>query len=172
MGKKSAALIVLVLCVAACSDFRLHVKKGNVFGGKKTVIIGPFEVRNINYDPFLESQFRDALNFEFFTRGVHTVLLTNGELETLSGRSFRRICEEKNADFIITGVISFIEEGYLSERSSSSSVLFKIIRNDGTAAGQGYYRTDKLISSDLVMREAVSEFADAVLDETGYKESP
>ncbi len=167
MGRKIIFLMILlgvVLTAGGCADFDFHVRD-EARGVKPAVIlIGKFDIRNMNYDPFVAEEFRDALKFEFFRSGYKSVSLKNPDaVVTDEAEWAAKICSDNKGDILITGVISERESGFLADRKTDTLITFTVYGKTGTLIGNGFYHVDESAGDESVRRNAADKFASELL---------
>lgn len=170
MGIVKRKLICFVILTAAlsvlsgCADFNLHVKD-EVQGSKLSLIlIGHFEIRNMNYDPYIAEEFRDAVKFEFFKKGYNSVSLKKPDAPVLNELEWAvKTCADNNGDILITGVISQRESGFLADRKTDTLITFTIFGKTGFVIGKGFYHIDKSAGEEPVRRDATKKFVSGLL---------
>jgi hypothetical protein len=157
-------LAAVVYASSGCADFNLHVKD-EARGLKPAVIlIGQFEIRNMNYDPFVAEEFRDAVKFDFFKKGYNSVSLKKTDTPVLNETEWAaKTCAENNGDILITGVISQRESGFLADRKTDTLITFTIFGRTGAVIGKGFYHVDKSAGDEPVRRDAAEKFASSLL---------
>lgn len=155
-------LPALMLLSSGCARFELHVKK-EASGTKPSVIlIGPFDMRNMNYDPYVADEFRDALKFEFFRRGYNSITVpVSSQTPVKESEWASKTCTDNSGDIIIKGVISQRESGVLADRETDTLISFTIFRKDGFILGEGFYHDKKSAGEESLRRDA----ADAITAE-------
>ncbi len=171
MGIVKQKLVCFVMFTAAvsalsgCADFNLHVKD-EARGSKPSVIlIGQFEIRNMNYDPYIAEEFRDAVKFEFFKKGYNSVSLKRSEVPVLNESEWAvKTCADNNGDILITGVISQRDSGFLADRKTDTLITFTIFGKTGIVIGKGFYHIDKSAGEEPVRRDAAKKFVSELLN--------
>lgn len=160
--------LIAALVMTGCADFELQVKKGALRARPSTVIIGSFELRSMNYDPYVAQGFREALRFEFFKRGIPAVLADRQDEEPANdSQKITGMMGKHSADVFIRGVICQRESGFLTDLEVNSSISFVVYGKDGTVLGEGYYYTDDRAGSETVKRRAAARFVSEFLGSTG-----
>ncbi|PKL18180.1 MAG: hypothetical protein CVV49_07225 [Spirochaetae bacterium HGW-Spirochaetae-5] len=170
MGTVKRKIIILAILTAAlsavgCADFDLHVKEETRGLKPAVILIGHFEIRNMNYDPYVSEEFRDALKYAFFRRGYNSVSLKNTDLSDLTETECAaKTCADNNGDILVTGVISQRESGFLADRKTNTLITFTIYNKTGTVAGKGFYHVDQSAGDETVRRDAADKFVSELLD--------
>lgn len=153
-------LQVVFLCLPGCSEFELFLRDDLLKSRPAVVLIGRFESRNMNYDPFISDEFREALRFEFFKRGYNAILVGQRESGTSTGSiSIPDIFSATPGDILVSGGINQRETGSLTDRRVSSTVTFVMHVRTGTVIGEGYYFSDKPAGDESFRRACAAEFA-------------
>lgn len=162
MGRKIVFLTLLlhlILLSSGCSRFELHIKKEASGAKPAAILIGRFDIRNMNYDPYVAEEFRDALKFEFFKRGYNSVKIpVNGPILVNESEWAVKMCSENSGDILIMGVISQRESGFLADRETNSLISFTVYRKDGVIIGEGFYHDKKSAGEESLRRDAADEF--------------
>jgi len=165
MGQKIIILVLIVLsAVTGCADFDLHIKN-EARGVKPAVIlIGKFDTRNMNYDPFVAEEFRDAVKFEYFKKGYNCLSLKSLD-EVIQNESewATKVCSDNKGDLLVTGVISQRESGFLADRKTDTLITFTIFNKTGAMTGKGFYHIDESDGDESVRRGAASKFVSELL---------
>jgi len=163
MGRKIIFLI-LMFSAAGCSDFKFHVKKDAHKIKPAVILIGQFDLRNMNYDPYVSDEFRDALKFEFFRRGYNSVsVIENGIIFTDESDRAAKICAAHSGDILIKGVISQRESGFLADRETDTLISFTVYRKDGIVLGEGFYHDKHPAGEESLRRDAADEFVSELI---------
>lgn len=157
-------LLSLTLLTSGCAEFELHVKNEAQVAKPSVILIGQFDMRNLNYDPYAADEFRDALKFEFFKRGYSAVTVNGSESGTESeSQGAVKICSDNSGDILVRGVISQRESGFLADRKTETLISFIIYRKDGVILGEGFYHDSKSAGEESLRRDAASEFVSSLL---------
>ncbi len=171
MGREINFIIILIsiiLGVSACADFELHVKKEGQSIKPSVILIGPFETRNMNYDPYVSEEFKDALKFEFFRRGYNAVLISKSDPLTSTGTDWAAKTSKDNAgDILIKGVISQRESGFLADREIETLVSFTIYSSNGAIIGEGFYHDSRSAGEESLRRSAADKFVSEFIKNLG-----
>ena len=165
MERRLIILVMIVLsAVTGCADFDLHIKD-EARGVKPSVILlGRFDTRNMNYDPYVAEEFRDAVKFEFFKNGYNCVSLKNSD-DVIPNESewASKVCAENKGDLLVTGVISQRESAFLADRETDTLITFTIYNKTGVVTGKGFYHIDKSAGDEPVRRGAASKLVSELL---------
>lgn len=164
MGRITA-LVAVLLFITGCSGFDLNIRNSGMPVKTSRVLIGNFEFRNLSYDPYLSSEYREALRYEFFKRNVNALLIPETEDQPKGDfASASALAGKYSGDILIRGVITQRESGFLTGREISSSVSFLVYAADGRQIGEGYFHTDEAASEESVKRKAAVRFVTGLLD--------
>jgi hypothetical protein len=162
MGRKIIFLTILLpllLQSSGCSRFELHLKKEASATKPAVILIGQFDIRNMNYDPYVADEFSDALRFEFFKRGYNSVTIpVDGPILVRESDWAVKTCSENFGDILIMGVISQRESGFLSDKETNTLISFKVYRKDGVIIGEGFYHDKKSAGEESLRRDAADKF--------------
>jgi hypothetical protein len=158
------AILTVILSSAGCADFDLHVKD-EARGLKPVVIlIGQFEIRNMNYDPYVAEEFKDALKYSFFRNGYNSCLLKNANISDLNETEWAaKTCLDNRGDILVTGVISQRESGFLADRKNDTLITFTIYFKTGAVAGRGFYHVERSAGDENIRRDAADKFVEGLL---------
>lgn len=171
MGIKVKIIIIMLFVmpgVSGCADFELHIKKEAESIKPSVIIIGSFETRNLNYDPYVSDEFRDSLKFEFFRRGYNSVSISKSDTVTTSGTEWAaKICKDNAGDILIRGVISQRESGFLADREIETLVSFTIFGKNGTVIGEGFYHDNTSAGEVSLRRAAADKFVTELIKNIG-----
>jgi hypothetical protein len=160
-----SAMLSAVLSNVGCADFDLHLKDETRGFKPAVILISQFEIRNMNYDPYVAEEFRDALKYSFFRRGYNSVSLKNTDLSGLTESEWAaKTCLDSRGDILITGVISQRESGFLADRKTDTLITFTIYGKTGAVAGKGFYHVDQSAGDETVRRDAADKFVSELLD--------
>ena len=166
MGRVIIFLIASVV-MTGCADFDLQVKKGALRARPSTVLIGSFELRSMNYDPYVAQGFREALRFEFFKRGIPAVLTDRQDEEPANdSQKVAGMMGKYSADVFIKGAICQRESGFLADLEVNSSISFVVYGKEGTVIGEGYYYIADRAGNETVKRRAAAKFVSEFLGST------
>lgn len=164
MGRK-VIFMLIVFCHFGCADFELHVRKDSGTSGVSVFLLCPFEVRSMNYDPYISDEFIDSLKYELFCRGRDSVVLPKSV--TVSGSESAwaaKTCGEYSGDILIKGVISQRETGFFSDRSISTVISFIIYNRKGGIIGEGFYHDDQPAGDNSVKKDAARKLVSSLLE--------
>ncbi len=166
MGREIIAVITLFL-ITGCADFDLHIRKETFPVKVSKILIGNFECRNMNYDPYVAEEYRDALKFEFFKKGIDALLLPEheGSLQNDPDKT-SALAAKYSGDILIRGVISERESGFLTDREVRSYVSFFVYSCDGREIGEGYFYTENPAANESIKRSAAEKFTNEFLEYT------
>jgi hypothetical protein len=171
MGKKMNFIIIIVsmlLGAAGCADFELYIKKEARGVKPSVIIIGQFDIRNMDYDPYISEEFRDALKFEFFRRGYNSVLIPRGDIVPVKESEWAaKICSTNSGDILIKGVISQRESGFLANREVETLLSFTVYGKDGAVLGEGFYHDNDSAGNESLRRGAADRFVTGLLKNMG-----
>lgn len=163
MGRKIIAVMTLLL-ITGCADFDLHVRRDATPVKAAVILIGSFESRNMNYDPYVAAEYREVLRFEFFKKGINALLLSEADNPAQAdAEKISALSSKYSGDIFIRGVISQRESGFLTDREVNSTVSFFLYAGDGKQVGEAYYYTDDSAALESVKRSAVERFVNEFL---------
>ena len=167
MGRKIKLLLVLsalLYGICGCADFELCVKKELKTIKPRVVLVGPFEIRNMNFDPYASEEFRDALKFEFFRSGYNTICVPKIEQnDNYSSVWAEKICTVYSGDILIRGVISQRETGFLAERENATRISFTVYNRSGEVIGEGFYYDNESAGDESFRRRAAERFVSELI---------
>lgn len=166
MGRKITAVMILLL-MTGCGSFEFYIKKNSVIVKIPKILIGDFELRNMIYDPYVAAEYREALKYEFFKRGINICLLPENE------DSFKNDTDKTSAiavkyagDILIRGIICQRESGFLTSRKVNSSITFMVYSGNGKQIGEGFFYIEDPASDESVKRTAAEKFVSEFLEQT------
>ncbi len=167
MGKKITAFLTAIVLLTGCASFDLNIRNNGTAVKITKILIGNFEFRNLSYDPYISAEYREALRYEFFKRGVNTLIIPDAE-DSPKGDSISAsaLAAKYSGDILIRGVITQRESGFLTDREISSSVNMLIYAADGQQIGESFFYTDEPASDEAVKRSAVVKFVTEFLSNT------
>lgn len=154
-------IIFAAASFAGCSKIDLVVKEQFEVSKSFKILIGAFATRDMNYDPFLSSELRESIRFEFFKNGFNAEVWYRDPSDTKlydKPSAVAALCSETGADILITGIISRKEAGSFADRRIYFSVTFLIRDKNGNVIGEGVY-CDSDIDAPVFVRDAAASFA-------------
>jgi len=167
MGRK-IIFMLMMLCLYGCADFELHIKRDKTISVSSIFILCPFEVRNMNYDPYISDEFMDSLKFELFSRGRDCIVVP--KYIAVPGNESQwaaKTCSEHSGDILIKGVISQRETGFFSDRKISTVISFIVYDKKGKIIGEGFYHDDISAGNNSLRKDAAERFVSSLLGNTG-----
>jgi hypothetical protein len=172
MGRKLKfcimACLAVLLFASGCAGFDLHVKEEAHGTGPAVILLGNFEVRNMNYDPFVAEEFRDALKYEFFRKGYRAVPLNTKVSSSAADAQWAgKTCAENGGDILIRGFISQRETGFLTDRETKTLISFTVFRKDGEVIAEGFYNDNRAAGEDSLRRDAASKLVSELMKKLG-----
>lgn len=167
MGQKITAVLTILILLTGCSSFDLNIRNNGAPIKATKILIGNFEFRNLSYDPYVSAEYREALRYEFFRRGINVLIIPESE-DSPKGDSATAsaVAGEYSGDILIRGVITQRESGFLSDREIASSVNILVYAADGQQIGESYFYTEEPASDESVKRSAVVKFVTGFISNT------
>jgi hypothetical protein len=185
----SAFFIIMLLI--SCSSIEIQFQPNAMHNKPKRILIGAFENRMPEYkqyNPFINTNFRDSLKFEFVRLGYDAELLTideskNADNLTCSdkktsdtnelqknkinlGTGFKEpiklCCEKFHSDMFIRGVISILETGELSDTKVSTFVSILMYNKDGEQIGEAHYNGSGQMGDANFIKTISKDFAEKI----------
>ncbi len=157
-------LIVIMIFATGCADFRIHVKDNTVKATPKVVLVGPFDIRNLDYDPYISDEFSDALRLELFSRGFNPVQVRRVAFEQgVDPVSVAKLCADNNGDILIRGVISQRESGFLADRETATLISFTVHDKGGNVIAEGFYHNNRPAGDESFRRSAAEKIINELL---------
>ena len=168
--KKFIIIFSIITSISSCSSYEFHKAKNKQITKVSKVLIGYFQSRNLNYDPFVVDNFRDTLRFELFKKGYKAELLhivrdddpdlmnektkklKTPKTDTDKIKSIKYQCKKAKADILLQGVISEKEIGDIISRKRSTSISIQIYDSKGDKVGEAQYITSKTLSSAMRLK--------------------
>lgn len=170
-------LIIRILTVSGliffigCAESELYLKKEANGLNPEKILIGDFNVRNMNYDPYVADEFRDALKYAFFIKGYNVVLSSMKDGIAADDLEFAvKTCKENSCDILIKGCISQRESGFLADRETDTLISFKVLRKDGVIIGEGFFYDNMSAGEESLRRTAAEDFVSALVKKIGRAE--
>jgi len=167
MGRTINSILIffgILISVTGCADFELYVKKEAQGVKPGIIIIGQFDIRNMNYDPYVPEEFKDALKMEFFKRGYNSISIQKCETSVLNeAESAAKLCRDNGGDLFIKGVISQRESGFLADRQVETLISFTIFGRNGSIIGEGFFHDNESAGSESLRRSAAEYFVSTLL---------
>ena len=164
VNKITCVICMMIMLTTGCAEFDAYVKKDPLSHGIVKVVIGNFEYRSMNYDPYSVPAFRDALRFEFFKKGINADLIrSQDDTSDSDNQCIAAAISRMSGDILIKGVISQREAGFLTDRVISSSISFLIYNKKGDIIGQGVYSDDESAGDDSFKHSAALKISSLVI---------
>ena len=155
-----------VIFLVSCYKIDICIQKGSISKKPDKILIGFFEKRILEFDPFIEKNFREALRFDLFKRGYRVELLslpvTDKSEKGISAYnlSSQRISEynsRHSSDLFIQGVISERSYGDAMETETSTLVLLLLYNREGKRIGETrYIASDTLAKAETILKVSSS----------------
>lgn len=161
------AIIFLISCLVSCSGVEIQFQPNSAMVKKpKKILIGHFENRMPEYNPFIIKDFRDALKFEFLKLGYNAELISSNssrkgdnftcadKIEYANAKEQQKIkanpaepdkeainlcCEKYKAGMFIRGSVSILEAGELTDSKASTFISLMIYNRYGEKIGEAHY---------------------------------
>ncbi|HRX49645.1 MAG TPA: hypothetical protein P5120_19125 [Spirochaetota bacterium] len=163
MGRKIIFTFMLFM-ITGCAEFDLHIRSERVPAKVSKILIGNFEFRNMTYDPYISTEYREAIKFEFFKRGIDALLIPDSENSLTDYiEKIPELAGKYKGDIFIRGIISQRETGFLTDREINSSVNLIIYSADGRQIGESYYYTDKQAADESAKRDLSERFVNTII---------
>ncbi len=156
---------LLIIFLVSCSRIDLCIQHGSIPKKPDRILIGYFEKRILEFDPFIEKNFRDALRFDLFKRGYRVELLSpviDGSKKgigpyNLSSQMISEYNRRHSSDLFIQGIISERSYGDAMETETSTLVLLLMYNSEGIRIGEARYITSNtLASAETILRVSSS----------------
>ncbi len=151
-GNALKAAIPALCLLASCSTVDIAVRPVAKGCNPKTVLLGPFENRVMDFNPFTGKNFRDCLAHEFFARGYSVVPGPPPEAKMdasnalPSENDIRELCLRHSADLYIRGSIFEARYGDAVEDRTSTAVTVDLFGKNGAMIG-----TARCFTSETLM---------------------
>jgi hypothetical protein len=153
---------LLIIFLVSCSRIDLCIHQGGISKKPDKILIGYFEKRILEFDPYIEKNFRDALRFDLFKRGYRTELLSLPVTDksekgisayNLSSQKISEFNLRHSSDLFIQGIISERSYGDAIETKTSTLVLLFLYNSEGKRIGEArYIASDTLASAETILR--------------------
>lgn len=141
-------MIIAALMLCSCATVDIAVRDASRGSAPNSVLIGFFESRVLDFNPYTAKNFRDFLAYEFFARG-YTVIMADSiekgeESRTIAGdeRAADHV-RKQPADLFVQGIIFESRYGDAIEDTTSTSITVHLYDKSGSRIG-----TARCISSD------------------------
>ncbi len=162
-------LFFMFLIFTSCSTMDLYIKENALLNKPGKILIGYFEKRSIEYEPYIEMNFRDALRFQFFQLGYNSIVVKlDGKdnekndfgKRNLKGEEIKKIINSYSGDIYIQGAISERDVGDIADNKTSTSVIFLIYDKNGEKIGEALYLASETMVDASIQKEISSKFAE------------
>ena len=184
------SLLAIMIQLLSCSSFEIQFRPQMMKSRPKKILIGTFENRTPQYNPFIVKDFRDSLRFEFFKLGYDAELSAmegskitgsdtcegkkvvssntkepqNSETNPIaaSKNAIQLCCEKYSSDLLITGSISILETDELTDSKASTLILASIYNNSGELVGEAHYIGSDQMEDAKSIKNISKRFADNI----------
>jgi hypothetical protein len=147
----------------------ITVKDSAKGSNPRSILIGFFENRVLDYNPFIAKNFRDSLNYEFFTRGYGVQLADFTEAgkesappQLLQENRIPEFMQKNSADVFIQGSIFEARYGDAIEDQTSTSITLNIYNKNGERVGTARCITSKTLTSAENLRSIAGTLVSSV----------
>lgn len=160
MKRQSFKLCALIAISGACASVDYHINRP--VAPVTSVLIGQFEKRGFDYNPFVAKNLREALGFEFFRRGVE-VRCPSEPSASPDAASIESLCKSAGADLYLQGSCWEITTGEIMEPETVSSVTVLLFDRSGKKIGEARREARGSLSSPENTRCAASDITREIL---------
>jgi hypothetical protein len=152
---------LLIIFLVSCYRIDICIQEEGIPQKPDKILIGYFEKRILDFDPFIEKNFREALRFDLFKHGYRVELLSPAtgesgkgvEMYNLSSQMIREYNRIHTSGFFIQGVISERSYGDAMETETSTLVLLLLYNREGKKIGEArYIRSDTLSNAETILK--------------------
>lgn len=170
---KYLALFIFTSILAGCSSYDVYFIDTKIKAKPKQILIGNFEKRNMDFDPFVEKNFKDSLRFELI-KNHYSASITAPDKEQKSnnifGPAISQLLSENNSDIYIQGIISVNSYGDALSNKTSTLVTVSFYDTNGVLIGETRYYTGKSLSNSKEIKnismKIVQEFDSSIKKRT------
>lgn len=181
------SLLVILTLLLSCSGLEIQFQPKAMNNRPNKILIGAFENRILEYNPFIIKNFRDALKFEFLKLGYDAELLAldesknaddiacadkkvdvsdnkkipNSQTNNFSTQKEKiKVCCEKYAsDMFIKGSISVLENGELVDSKTTTLISVMLYNKYGEQIGEAHYNGSERLSDAKAIKIIANKFA-------------
>ncbi len=149
---KQIISLLLAIFIASCAHVNISVRDEARGSAPRSVLIGRFENRVLDYNPFVVGNFRDSLACEFFARGYTVRHLpppdsgkdqSPGLLADIT--AIRELALKQDADLVIQGTVFEARYGDAVEDRTSTAITLTLYNKTGALVG-----TARFIAADTL----------------------
>jgi hypothetical protein len=171
---KHLPLVLLCVIIVSCSSVEIHFNGSPGITRPCRVCIGHFEKRTFDFNPFVVSNFRDALRYEFFRRGYAVSQLpadAAGERGNapwdLGAPAITEACSGNSADIFIQGSVFEAQIGDGIENETTTAVNIGLYNKSGKKIGEARAITSDTLTDVRTVRAISASIVDNIHDELG-----
>jgi len=142
-------MMLPVIMSISCATVDIYFNKTDFKEKPSTILIGYFERRLVNYQPYIIKDLRDALAFNFFklkyTARLYEVKENkeaqdaNDKNYILDGEAIKNQMAVNSSDIFIQGSVSERVTGDLADAGVSTSVTVMVYNKTGVKIGEARY---------------------------------
>jgi hypothetical protein len=153
---------IMIIFLLSCAKIDVCIKREGLSKKPENILIGYFEKRTLQFDPFIEKNFREALRFDLFKLGYKTELLAipvrrdgKDALKAfpLGSQRISEFNHRHSSGLFIEGVISERSYGDAMESEMSTLVLLFLYNGDGIRIGEvRYIGSDTLARAETILK--------------------
>jgi hypothetical protein len=191
--RKPVLVIIFLIAVtflSSCSHVEMQFKPNESMTQRpKKILIGLFENRMSEYNPFIIKNFRDVLKFEFLKQGYDAELISASDLKNADNftcaentiekeqlkdkansnaanqEAIKRCCVKYASDIFIKGSVSILEAGELTDSKASTFISVMIYNKTGDKIGEAHYSSLGQLDDIKSIKAISKEFAGAINSE-------
>jgi len=171
---KHLSLILLSLVLLSCSTVEIHFNGSPGINRPCRVCIAHFEKRTFDFNPFVVSNFRDALRYEFFRRGYTVTQLPTGSGTgrgdaswDLGSQAVMEACSGNSAELFIQGSVFEAQIGDGIENETTTAVTIGLYNKSGKKIGEARAVTSETLTDIRTVRALSAGLVDKIHDELG-----
>ena len=171
---KHLPLILLTLILISCSTVEIHFNGSPGITRPCRVCIGHFEKRTFDFNPFIVSNFRDALRYEFFCRGYTVSQVPDGPAPEsgnapwdLGQPAITEACSGNSADLFIQGSVFEAQIGDGIENETTTAVTIGLYNKSGKKIGEARAVTSDTLTDIRTVRAISAGLVENIHDELG-----
>lgn len=155
---KYFTIIIACILFSSCVAIDITVRDDVRGTAPHNILLGNFENRVLDYNPFIVRNFRDSLAYELFTRGYTVRHLPPPDQAKdhyphiqMEGTAIQEVAQKLGADLVIQGTIFEARYGDAVEDRTSTAITLNLYNKNGALVGTARCITaDTLTDADTV----------------------
>ncbi len=166
---KQIISLILAVCIASCAHVDIAVREEARRSAPRSVLIGHFENRVMDYNPFIVGNFRDFLACEFFARGYtvrHLPPPDSGKDQPpgllVDGAAVQELALKQDADLVIQGTVFEARYGDAVEDRISTAITLKLYNKTGGLVGTARFIARDTLADAGAVRALSAKMVQAI----------